>query len=149
MHDTLLAKMITCCATHLPIAYHDVVMSGASGADAEFAQYQQYHIHEPVEGKAHILFRGDEREHQIILVGIDTPSPTLAAIDLDIMLFAVLEVNLILRHLITSEDHAGLYLPHKKQIRLAAVTSQILFHRQIKRKVTFSLFQRRNGYNSG
>ena len=121
---------------NLTVAYHDIVMVGTNGLDTHLPQYQQQHIDEAVEGKAHLLLFGDERQHQVVAIGIDTASPTLPVVQLDSVGLAVCQIHLILYYLITAIDNAGGYLPQEKSIASPLLTGHILLHRQKERQLS-------------
>ena len=106
-------------------------MTGTRSGDAQFAQHQQHHIHKAVEGEVHVLLGSDERQHQIVHIGIDAASPTLPSVETDAVLTAISHVHLVLEHLIPPEDDTRLHLPHEERIGLVGMARHELLHRQI------------------
>ena len=109
-------------------------MGGTRRLDTQFPQHQEEHIDKSVEGDAHILFRCDEREHEVVHIGIDTSPTTLPTIHLNMMLTTVCHIHLVASHLISAKDHTRLHLPHKEAIRLRDVLRHIFLHRQVERQ---------------
>ena len=85
-----------------------------------------------VEGKIDVACRCHVREHKIVAVGVDTTTPTLAAIHFDGICTAILNIDLGVYKLVASEDDSRLNLPHKEIVVCHKVTSHILLHCQIK-----------------
>ena len=86
MNNATARQMIGRRAADLPVANHDVIMTGANGINAQLPQEQQFHIDEAVEGKAYIVFRRHKGEHDIRPISIDAPSPTFPAYHVDMVL---------------------------------------------------------------
>ena len=91
-----------------------------------------HHVKITVEGKTNVILTGDIGEHDIVLVGIHTPTATLATVHEDIVCSALGDVNLALYQLVTTKDNTGLHLPHKKSIANIRIPGYVLFHGQIK-----------------
>ena len=136
MNDTAISGLPAGCATYLSVADHNVVMTGSRCFNSHLPEHQQHHVHETVEGKAHVILTCHKRQHQVVLVGIHTASPTLPLIHLDAILTTIVQIHLILHHLITPVNHAGLYLPHKEAAGLVDMTCHIFLHRQVERQAT-------------
>ena len=132
MYDTVAWQMIVSRTAHLPVANHHVIMRRTCCLNAQFSKHEQQHVYEPVECQSYVFLFRHIREHHIILVCIHAASPTLPAVHLDTMLFAVIKVYLVFSHLMTPEYDTGLYLPHKKTIVFVYMTGDIFFHCQVK-----------------
>ena len=132
VHDAATRQMIGRRAADLPVANHDVVMTGANRINAQLPQEQQFHIDEAVEGKAYIVFRRHKGEHDIRPISIDAPSPTFPAYHVDVVLSAIVDIHLSLHLLVSSENDGGLHLPHKKAVFGIQMACDILLHSQEK-----------------
>ena len=93
-----------------------------------------HHQHIVVESKINVDRRGDVREHDIVHVGIDTASPTLATIHSNAVCATILHIHLSVHKLVAPEDNRRFNLPHKEIFVGRKVTSHILLHSQIERQ---------------
>ena len=101
MNDTAIGCHPAGGSTDFMISYHDVVMTGTRSLNTYLTQHEQQHIDKAVEGKAHLLFACNKRQHQIVAVSIDTASSTLSLIYLDTVITTIIEINFIFYNLIT------------------------------------------------
>ena len=117
-------------------------MAGAGSLNTHFAQYQQHHTHKAVEGKAHLRFPRDIRQHEVVAVGIDAPSPTLAAEQADAVRLTIIPVDFVFHYLVAPIDDAGLHLPHEESIVLQLQTSHLFLHGEEEREFSDIVFTR-------
>ena len=75
---------------------------------------------------------GNVGEHYVAKIGIHTAATALAAIDLNVVRLAVVEVHLIGNKLIAAENDRWRNLPHEKNVVIGDYACRILLHSQIK-----------------
>ena len=128
--------MIDGVAAHLGIANEQVVVLGFHGVDAQNgAQSISHHAHIVVESLLYVIVACDVGEHHIVAVGIYASATAFAAIELNAILLAIVDVHFVFNHLVAAENHCRLHLPHKEAIVVIdKCLSHILFHGKVEAK---------------
>ena len=67
-----------------------------------------------LENGLHLTSGGDEADHDVSLVGKDGTSSTLSTNDVDVMLAAEVQIDLLMRHLIAAHHYCAAQLPGEK-----------------------------------
>ena len=114
VNDAASGQVIESGTAHLAAIYQHIVMTGAGSLDAQPPQHQQNHLQKAMEHRPHHLVGRHIRQHQVVLVGIDAASPTLAAIHPNVVPLAVVHVDLALHLLVAPKDDAGSHLPDEE-----------------------------------
>ena len=85
-------------------------------------------------GQLHVVAARDVAEHDVVHVSKYATATTLAAIILNAMLTAVVQVHLVVNQLIATEDYCWADLPHEEDVILAHDAGGVFLHGQIEWK---------------